>query len=104
MRPRKQDAAFQGSDDQGGHRLWIDVTTDAAACQAILRFWILVLAAYVFLEEERAQLAATTEQHLTIGDAQRALQRAHSVHLLNWLRQQVQHQETFATIVRQLAA
>jgi hypothetical protein len=71
---------------------------------AIVRFWTLVLAAYVFLEEERARLAATTEQHVTIGDAQRAIQRAHWVHLLNWLRQQFQHQEAFAAIVRQLAA
>jgi predicted RNA-binding protein YlxR (DUF448 family) len=71
---------------------------------AIVRFWTLVLAASVFLEEERARLAATTEQHVTIGDAQRAIQRAHWVHLLNWLRQQFQHQEAFAAIVRQLAA
>jgi hypothetical protein len=71
---------------------------------AILRFWILVLAAYVLLEEERARLAATTEQHGTIGDAQRAIQRAHWVHLLNWLRQQFQHQEAFAVIARLLAA
>ena len=71
---------------------------------AIVRFWTLVLAAYVFLEEERARLTATTQQHVTIGDAQRAIQRAHWVHLLNWLRQQFQHQEAFASIVRQLAA
>lgn len=71
---------------------------------AIIRFWTLVLAAYVFLEEERARLATTTAQHVTIGDAQRAIQRAHWVHLLNWLRQQFQHQEAFAAIVRRLAA
>lgn len=71
---------------------------------AILRFWTLVLAAYVFLEEERARLAAASDQHVTIGDAQRALQRAHWVHLLNWLRQQFQHQEAFAVIARLLAA
>jgi SRSO17 transposase len=71
---------------------------------AILRFWTLVLAAYVFLEEERARLAAASNQHVTIGDAQRAIQRAHWVHLLNWLRQQFQHQEAFAVIARLLAA
>ncbi|MGB9633829.1 MAG: transposase [Chloroflexaceae bacterium] len=71
---------------------------------AMVRLWTLVLATYVFLEEERARLAATPEQHVTIGDAQRAIQRAHRVHLLNWLRQQFQHQEAFAAIVRQLAA
>jgi hypothetical protein len=71
---------------------------------AIVRFWTLVLAAYVFLEEERSRRAATTAQHVTIGDAQRAIQRAHWVHLLNWLRQQFQHQEAFARIVHQLAA
>jgi hypothetical protein len=71
---------------------------------AIVRFWTLVLAAYVLLEEERARLAATTAQHVTIGDAQRAIQRAHWVHLLHWLRHQFQHQEAFAAIVRQLAA
>jgi hypothetical protein len=71
---------------------------------AILRFWTLVLAAYVFLEEEGARLAAASNQHVTIGDAQRAIQRAHWVHLLNWLRQQFQHQEAFAVIARLLAA
>lgn len=71
---------------------------------AIVRFWTLVLAAYVFLEEERSRLAASTNQHVTIGDAQRAIQRAHWVHLLNWLRQQFQHQEAFAAIARLLAA
>lgn len=71
---------------------------------AILRFWTLVLAAYVFLEEERARLAACTDQHVTIGDAQRVIQRAHWVHLLNWLRHQFQHQEAFAVIARLLAA
>lgn len=71
---------------------------------AIVRFWTLVLAASVFLEAERARLAATTQQHVTMGDAQRVIQRAHWVHLLNWLRQQFQHQEAFAALVRQLAA
>jgi hypothetical protein len=71
---------------------------------AILRFWTLVPAAYVFLEEERARLDAAANQHVTIGDAQRTIQRAHWVHLLNWLRQQFQHQEAFAVIARLLAA
>ncbi len=69
---------------------------------AFRRFWTLVLATCVFLDEERARLTAVSDQHVTIGDAQRAIQRAHRVHLLNWLRQQFQ--EAFAVIVRQLAA
>lgn len=63
-----------------------------------------MLAAYVFLEEERSHLAATSDQHVTIGDAQRAIQCAHWVHLFNWLRQQFRHQEAFADITRQLGA
>ncbi len=69
--------------------------------------WLLLftlLAADVVRAEECARLAADTDQHVTIGDAQRAIQRAHWVHLLNWLRQQVQHQEAFTVIARLLAA
>lgn len=71
---------------------------------AIVRFWTLVLTAYVFLEEKGSRLAATMEQHVTIGDAQRTIQHAHWVHLLNWLLQHFQHQEAFASIVQQIAA
>ena len=63
-----------------------------------------MLTAYIFLEEERARLAATADQHVTIGDIQRAIQRTHWVRRLNGLRQQLQHQEAFAIIARLLVA
>lgn len=55
---------------------------------AVERFWTLVLAAYTFLDEERARLQTSTTEHVTIGDARREIQRAHRRHLLDWLHQQ----------------
>jgi hypothetical protein len=55
---------------------------------AIVRFWTLVMAAYVFLDEERARLREERQTHVTLGDARREVQRWHWHHLLDWLHQQ----------------
>jgi hypothetical protein len=55
---------------------------------AILRFWTLVLAAYAFLDEERARLQQHRAEHVTIGDTRREVQRLHRHHLLTWIAQQ----------------
>ena len=58
--------------------------------RAIVRFWTLVLAASLFLEEERARLCTQWQRHVTIGDARREVQRLHWRHLLDWLYEQFQ--------------
>jgi hypothetical protein len=55
---------------------------------AILRFWTLVMAAYAFLDEERARLQHAQQTHITLGDARREVQRWHWRHLLDWIHQQ----------------
>jgi hypothetical protein len=55
---------------------------------SILRFWTLVMAAYAFLDEERARLRDERHLHVTLGDARREVQRWHWRHLLDWLHQQ----------------
>ena len=55
---------------------------------AILRFWTLVAAAYLYLDEERARLRDEWQRHVTIGEARRAIQRRHWRHLLDWLHEQ----------------
>lgn len=55
------------------------------SCQAILRFWTLVLAAYTFLEQYRHRLALENQGYTTIGEAKRHLQRTHYSRTLHWL-------------------
>lgn len=55
---------------------------------AIVRFWTLVMAAYLFLDEERARLRHTRQSHVTLGDARREVQRWHWRHLLDWIHLQ----------------
>jgi hypothetical protein len=57
---------------------------------ALLRYWTVVLAAYVFLEEEHARLRESAGQHVTMGEARTALQQVHRRHLLTWLHAQWQ--------------
>jgi hypothetical protein len=71
---------------------------------AIVRFWTLVLAAYVFLDEERDRLRQELGQHVTIGDAQRERQRVHWAHLITWMLQQFRAGQTTAMLFHQLAA
>jgi len=56
--------------------------------QAIRRYWVLVMVAYGFLEQERAQLRQERGRHVTIGEAAREVQRVHWDHLLTWLHEQ----------------
>lgn len=56
--------------------------------EAIRRFWVLVMVAYGFLEQERARLQQERSCHVTIGEAAREVQRIHWSHLLTWLHEQ----------------
>jgi hypothetical protein len=71
---------------------------------ALVRFWTLVLAAYVFLEEERAALQQDWQRHVSIGETQREVQRVHWFHLITWMQQQLWAGQTPATLFRDLAA
>ncbi len=54
---------------------------------AIVRFWTLVMLAYYFLDQERARYQQQTDQHLTIGDVWRQVQRTHWRHFIDWMHQ-----------------
>ena len=71
---------------------------------AILRFWTLIMAAYLFLEEERDHLRHQEQQLVTIGDARREVQRRHRRHLLHWLHEQFRAGVTPEELCDQLAA
>ena len=71
---------------------------------ALVRFWTLVLAAYVFLDEERHRLQQAQPGHVPGGDAQRVVQRTHRQHLLGWLQQQFQRGATAEEVGALLAA
>ena len=58
------------------------------SAQAIVRFWTLVMAAYLFLDEERHRLRHERQTHVTLGEARADVQRRHRQHLLMWLWQQ----------------
>jgi SRSO17 transposase len=57
---------------------------------AILRFWTLAMAAYLFLDEQQYQLSQLQHQHVTIGEARCDVQHIHRQHLLDWIYQQFQ--------------
>jgi hypothetical protein len=71
---------------------------------AIVRFWTLALAAYAFLEEERARLRDAWQRPVTIGDARREVQRVHWCHLMTWMHQQFQLGVTPQALSERLAA
>lgn len=71
---------------------------------AILRFWTLVMAAYVFLDEERDRLSRKWQCHTTIGDARREMQRVHRRHLIDWIYEQFQAGVQPEQLHEQLAA
>ncbi len=75
--------------------------TNAAA---IVCFWISARSAWVFLEEARSRLFVATQQRVTMSDTRHSIQHAHRVHLRNEPCRQFQHQESFAAIIRQIAA
>jgi hypothetical protein len=72
--------------------------------QALLRFWTLVLAAYVFLEEQWAVLEQDWQRPVSIGQTQKEVQRVHWFHLITWMQQQLRGGQTSATLFRELAA
>lgn len=74
------------------------------SAQALVRFWTLVLTAYVFLEEQRAQLEEDWQRPVSIGQAQLEVQRVHWFHLIAWMSHQLQAAHTPATLFRELAA
>jgi hypothetical protein len=71
---------------------------------ALVRFWTLVLAAYVFLEEQRALLEQEWQRPVSIGQTQQEVQRVHWFHLISWMSHQLQADHTPATLFRELAA
>ncbi len=58
------------------------------SAQAIVRFWTLVMAAYLFLDEERHRLRQQRQTHVTLGEARSDVQRRHRQNLLTWLWEQ----------------
>jgi hypothetical protein len=71
---------------------------------AIVRFWTLAWAAYCFLDEERARLRLARQQHVTLGDARREVQRTHWHHLITWMHQQFVAGASPQTVFERLAA
>jgi hypothetical protein len=71
---------------------------------AIVRFWTLVMAAYFFLDQERARLRDERQSHVTIGDARREVQHLHWCHLLDWIHEQFSLGVTPAELHHLLAA
>lgn len=70
----------------------------------IVRWWTLVLATYVFLEEQRARLIGERGAHVTIGATRRAMQAVHRRNLLDWLFLRFQHGDTTDDLAPLLAA
>jgi SRSO17 transposase len=71
---------------------------------AILRFWTLVMAAYAFLDEERARLSSEGHGHITLGETRREVQRWHWRHVVDWIHQQFLSGVTPAELHSLLAA
>jgi SRSO17 transposase len=71
---------------------------------AIVRFWTLVMAAYLFLDEERARLRDLWHCHVTLGDARREVQRCHWGHLLDWIHDRFSSGATPSEVLMLLAA
>ena len=71
---------------------------------AIVRFWTLVLAAYTYIEEERARLAQERQCHVTSGEARRAVQHLHYRHLLGWIEQECHAGSDADTLYERLVA
>jgi hypothetical protein len=71
---------------------------------ALLRFWTLVLAAYIFLEEERDRLRRIGGHHATLGEACTAVQQTHRRHLVAWIHDQYHAGATPADLYDRLVA
>lgn len=72
--------------------------------RAIVRYWTITSCAYLFLDEQRATLAKTKGEHITIGQARQEVQRDHQLNLLNWLQNEFQSGCTPAQLLVRLAA
>lgn len=70
----------------------------------IVRFWTLVMAAYLFLDEERVRLRAERQRHVTLGQARREVQRCHRRHLIDWLADHLEAGGSRETLYDRLAA
>jgi hypothetical protein len=71
---------------------------------ALLRFWTLVLAADVFLEEERTRLQQQTAAPVSLGQARRALHARHQAALVQWICDQRDQGRSASEINAVLAA
>jgi hypothetical protein len=71
---------------------------------AVVRFWTLVLTAYVFLEAEQDRLRRERQSHVTIGEARAAVQRRHWRLMLIWLHRQLQSGEAPQALIDRLVA
>jgi SRSO17 transposase len=58
------------------------------SADAILRFWTLVMVAYVFLDEQRSRLSVQQHCHVSIGQARQTIQHTHYCHLIDWFHTQ----------------
>lgn len=72
--------------------------------EAIRRFWAVALTAYVFLEEERTRMTEACGEHVTIGEARRAVQQRQWSNLVRWICQQQAAGSTPQALVDLLAA
>ena len=77
---------------------------EVMSATAIVRFWTLVMAAYLFLDEEREHLAVLWQRHVTVGEARREVQRVHRHHLIDWLFDQFEAGTSREILYRRLAA
>ena len=74
------------------------------SAKALVRFWSLALLTYAFLDEERAQLQASQQRPVTIGQTRRELQRLHRRQFLLWLQQSFQAGSTAESLFKLLSA
>lgn len=74
------------------------------SAEGIIRWWTLVLAVYVFLEEQRARLRAERGADVTIGATRREMQVRHRRNLLDWLFMRFQYGDKAEDVAALLAA
>src|SRR5579871_487987 len=71
---------------------------------ALVRFWTLVLAAYTFLDEERARLLEQRHEPVTLGDTRRALYQRHQEAVVGWICEQHDRGQPASAIAALLSA
>jgi hypothetical protein len=70
----------------------------------IVRFWTLVMGAFVFLDEQRTHLQAQRQAHVTLGEARQEVQRVHRRHWIDWMHEQFSSGVTPQQLYELLAA